>query len=167
VLIGSKFTLLYINSVLFQKKKRGPRGGSNPDLLSALTPKLTGRANAEVAIRNYQTSDKPLYRLQLLWMSVWPSGGSNSCHQTFQVYIPGTYRLGVLCEIEVSPDGLARTVPVPLHENVGHDRQQTGFAYPVEYDEVKKIYVWDSTAPGVSIEESMCKKLQGLLLLLV
>ena len=44
----------------------GPRGGCDPDFLSALTPNmlLTGRANTEVPIRNYQTSDKPLYRLQ-------------------------------------------------------------------------------------------------------
>ena len=44
----------------------GPRGGNDPDYLSALTPNmlLTGRANAEVPVRDYDRSDKPLLRLQ-------------------------------------------------------------------------------------------------------
>ena len=44
----------------------GSRGGSDTDYLSALTPNmlLTGRANVELPIGNYDISDKPLHRLQ-------------------------------------------------------------------------------------------------------
>ena len=44
----------------------GSRGGDDPDFLSPLTPNmlLTGRSNTEVPVRDYEKSDKPLYRLQ-------------------------------------------------------------------------------------------------------
>ena len=214
----------------------GPRGGSDPDFLSALTPNmlLTGRANTVVPIRNYQTSDKPLYRLQYVeecvaqWWEQFMTQNFSSLvprqkwffeKRNMQVgdivlisyqgkCTPGTYRLGVECEIEVSPDGLVRTVtvdysllaelpvaerhlykgitkkrirvpvqrlvlilpveerdpelfhggqaghyPAPLDED-GHEGhvgvQLRGFSYPVVYDQVRKKYVWDSSASGVS-----------------
>ena len=43
----------------------GPKGGSDPDYLTPLTMTmiLTGRANTEIPIRNYDNSSNPLVRL--------------------------------------------------------------------------------------------------------
>ena len=45
----------------------GRRGYDDPDYLSALTPNmiLTGRANTIIPVRDYDTSDRPLLRLEL------------------------------------------------------------------------------------------------------
>ena len=116
----------------------GPRGGSDTDYLSALTPNmlLTGRANTEVPIRNYEASDKPLYRLQYVeecvaqWWEQFMSQNFSSLVPRQKWFYekrnmevgdvvliqyegkcrPATYRLGVVCELELSPDDLVRTV---------------------------------------------------------
>ena len=118
----------------------GARGGSDTDYLSALTPNmlLTGRANVELPIRNYDTSDKPLHRLQyveevvsqwweqfmtqnfssLVPRQKWLLERRNLCVGDVVLIkyegkcSPGTYRLGVVCEVELSPDGLVRTATV-------------------------------------------------------
>ena len=118
----------------------GSRGGNDPDFLSPLTPNmiLTGRANTEIPVRKYVTSDKPLHRLQYMEESI------NQWWQQFQtqnfssmvprqkwfyqqrnlrvgdvVLIhyegkskPGSYRLGVVVDIEEDADGCVRTVTV-------------------------------------------------------
>ena len=118
----------------------GPRGGDDPDFLSPLTPNmlLTGRANTEVPVREYELSDKPLYRLQYVeeclaqWWDQFISQNFSSLvprqkwfHERRNMKIgdvvliqyvgkcrPAAYRLGVVIDIEVDSDGLVRTVTV-------------------------------------------------------
>ena len=44
----------------------GPKGGDDPDYLTPITPNmlLTGRANTEVPIREYDKSSNPLVSLE-------------------------------------------------------------------------------------------------------
>ena len=99
---------------------------------------LTGRANTVLPIRNYSESDKPLFRLQYVEESIsqWWNQFST---ENFSSLIPrqkwfeerrnlaigdivliryegkskaGSYRLGVVREIEISRDGLVRTCEV-------------------------------------------------------
>ena len=118
----------------------GPRGGDDPDFLSPLTPNmlLTGRSNSEVPVRDYEQSDRPLYRLQYVeeclaqWWDQYMSQNFTSLvprqkwfyeRRNMQVgdvvliqYMgkcrPATYRLGVVIGVEVEADGLVRTVTV-------------------------------------------------------
>ena len=118
----------------------GSRGGDDPDFLSPLTPNmlLTGRSNSEVPVRDYDRSDKPLYRLQYVeeclaqWWDQYMAQNFTSLvprqkwlyeRRNMQVgdvvliqYTgkcrPATYRLGVVIEVEVDDDGLVRTVSV-------------------------------------------------------
>ena len=118
----------------------GPRGGNDPDYLSALTPNmlLTGRANTEVPVRDYDRSDKPLLRLQYVeeciaqWWNQFMAQNFSSlvprqkwCYEQRNVRVgdvvlvqyegkcrPATYRLAVVIEVEVDADGLVRTVSV-------------------------------------------------------
>ena len=118
----------------------GSRGCSDTDFLTALTPNmlLTGRANTVVPVRNYADSDKPLFRLQYVEETVaqwweqfklqnfsslvprqkWFSERRNICIGDIALIKyegkskPGTFRLGVVREVEMSPDGLVRTVIV-------------------------------------------------------
>ena len=118
----------------------GPRGGDDPDFLSPLTPNmlLTGRANTEVPVREYELSDKPLYRLQYVeeclaqWWDQFISQNFSSLvprqkwfHERRNMKIgdvvliqyvgkcrPAAYRLGAVIDIEVDSDGLVRTVTV-------------------------------------------------------
>ena len=118
----------------------GARGGDDPDFLTPLTPNmlLTGRSNSEVPVRDYDRSDKPLYRLQYVeeclaqWWDQYMSQNFTSLvprqkwfyeRRNMQVgdvvliqYTgkckPATYRLGVVIEVEVDDDGLVRTVSV-------------------------------------------------------
>ena len=118
----------------------GPRGGNDPDYLSPLTPNmlLTGRANSEVPIRDYELSDKPLFRLQYVeeclaqWWNQFMAQNFSSLvprqkwlfeRRNMRVgdvvliqYTgkcrPATYRLGVVVAVEVDGDGLVRTVSV-------------------------------------------------------
>ena len=118
----------------------GPRGGDDPDFLSPLTPNmlLTGRANSEVPVRDYELSDKPLYRLQYVeeclaqwWNQFMAQNFSSLVPRQKWVFErrnmkigdvvliqytgkcrPATYRLGVVVDVEVDGDGLVRTVSV-------------------------------------------------------
>ena len=118
----------------------GSRGGDDPDFLSPLTPNmlLTGRSNTEVPVRDYERSDKPLYRLQYVeeclaqWWDQYMVQYFTSLvprqkwfHEKRNMQIgdvvliqykgkcrPATYRLGVVIEVEVDDDGLVRTVSV-------------------------------------------------------
>ena len=118
----------------------GPRGGNDPDYLSALTPNmlLTGRANTEVPVRDYDRSDKPLLRLQYVeeciaqWWNQFMAQNFSSLvprqkwfYEQRNVRVgdvvlvqyegkcrPATYRLAVVIEVEVDADGLVRTVSV-------------------------------------------------------
>ena len=116
----------------------GNRGEDDPDFLSPLTPNmlLTGRANTDIPVRDYNASDNPLYRLQFVEESIsqwwdqfakqnfssliprqkWYSQSRNMSVgdvvliQYEEKYKPGTYRLGVVYQIQLDPDGLVRTV---------------------------------------------------------
>ena len=118
----------------------GPRGGSDVDYLSALTPNmlLIGRANAELPIRNYSDSDRPLIRLQyveeciaqwwdqfriqnfssLIPRQKWFEERRNMAVNDVVLISyegkckPGSFRLGVIRQVTVDPDGLVRTVEV-------------------------------------------------------
>ena len=118
----------------------GSRGGDDPDYLSALTPNMiqTGRANQEIPVRNYENSDKPLFRLKYVeecvskWWQQFMSQNFSSLvprqkwfykqrnMQVGDVVLvqyegkskPGTYRLGVITEVEVEADGCVRNVTV-------------------------------------------------------
>ena len=118
----------------------GPRGGDDPDYLSPLTPNmlLTGRANSEVPIRDYNLSDKPLVRVQYVeeclyefwdqfmkqnFSSLVPRQKWHFESRNIQVgdivliqYAgkcrPATYRLGRVELADPDKDGLVRTVDV-------------------------------------------------------
>ena len=118
----------------------GPRGGDDPDYLSPLTPNmlLTGRANSEVPVRSYDQSDKPLLRLRYVedclaqWWNQYMAQNFTSLVPRQKWFLekrnmrvgdvvliqyegkckPATYRLGIVTDLEVDPDGLVRTVVV-------------------------------------------------------
>ena len=131
----------------------GSRGGDDPDYLSPLTPNmlLTGRANTEIPVRDYGTSEKPLYRLKYVeecisqWWAQFASQNFSSLvprqkwffskrnMQVGDVVLihyegktrPGTFRLGIVKSVVVDPDGLVRTVTVQyslLSELISKDR---------------------------------------------
>ena len=110
------------------------------EFLSPLTPNmlLTGRANSEVPVRDYELSDKPLYRLQYVeeclaqwWNQFMAQNFSSLVPRQKWVFErrnmtigdvvliqytgkcrPATYRLGVVVDVEVDGDGRVRTVSV-------------------------------------------------------
>ena len=118
----------------------GSRGGDDPDFLSPLTPNmiLTGRANTDIPVRDYMTSDKPLHRLQYMeecisqwWQQFMSQNFSSLVPRQKWFYKqrnmklgdvvliqyvgkskPGSYRLGVVTGVEVESDGCVRTVTV-------------------------------------------------------
>ena len=118
----------------------GNRGGDDPDYLTPLTPHmlLTGRANTQIPVRDYDTSDKPLYRLKYVedcvaqWWQQYISQNFSSLIPRQKWYykkrnmvvgdvvmiqysgkcVPATYRLGVVTAVVVETDGLVRTVEV-------------------------------------------------------
>ena len=118
----------------------GSRGGNDPDYLSPLTPNMmmTGRSNVEIPVREYSTSDKPLYRMQYVeecinqWWQQFQTQNFSSLvprqkwfHQQRNMMLgdvvlvqyegkskPGDYRLGVIVDIEEDSGGVVRTVTV-------------------------------------------------------
>ena len=119
----------------------GPAGGNDPDFLTPLTPNmmLTGRANSEVPIRDYETSSNPLIRLEYVQSVVqewwdqfkvqnftsliptqrWQKERRNICVgdivlvQYTSKSFPGTYRLARVKQVEVDEvDGLVHTCTV-------------------------------------------------------
>ena len=106
----------------------GNRGADDPDFLSPLTLNmlLTNRANVEIPVRNYSSSDKPLLRLQYVEETVsqwWHQfacqnfSRNMACGDVVLIqyegkYKPATYRLGVVVLVETDEDGLVRTVVV-------------------------------------------------------
>ena len=119
----------------------GPAGGNDPDFLTPLTPNmmLTGRANSEVPIRDYETSSNPLIRLEYVQRVVqewwdqfkvqnftsliptqrWQKERRNICVgdivlvQYTSKSFPGTYRLARVKQVEVDEvDGLVHTCTV-------------------------------------------------------
>ena len=118
----------------------GSRGGNDTDFLSALTPNmmLLGRANVGLPVRDYDRSDKPLLRIKYVeeciaqWWNQFQTQHFSSLvprqkwlfekrnMQVGDVVLlmyegkckPGSYRLAVVRDIEVSSDDLVRTVLV-------------------------------------------------------
>ena len=118
----------------------GNRGSDDPDYLSPLTPNmlLTGRANTQIPVRDYDTSDRPLCRLKYVeecvaqWWQQYISQNFSSLVPRQKWYYerrnmatgdvvmikyegkcaPASYRLGVVTAVEVESDGLVRTVEV-------------------------------------------------------
>ena len=118
----------------------GNRGSDDPDYLCPLTPNMlmTGRANTQIPVRDYDTSDRPLCRLRYVEESVaqwWqqyivqnfaslvPRQKWYYQRRNFAVgdivmikyegkCAPASYRLGVVTSVEVDSDGLVRTVEV-------------------------------------------------------
>ena len=133
----------------------GSRGGDDPDFLSPLTPNmiLSGRANTEIPVRNYEQSDRPLHRLQYIeecvakwWQQFMAQNFTSLVPRQKWFYKqrnmmqgdvvlimyegkskPGSYRLGVVTEVEVDSDGCVRNVTVQyslLSELPYEDRMQ-------------------------------------------
>ena len=119
----------------------GPKGGCDPDYLTPLTPNmmLTGRANTEIPIRNYDNSSNPLVRMEYVqrvvteWWEQFKVQNFSSLVPTQKWQLerrnirvgdivlvqyttkssPGTYRLARVKEVEVdSVDGLVHTCTV-------------------------------------------------------
>ena len=119
----------------------GPKGGCDPDYLTPLTPNmmLTGRANTEIPVRNYDTSSSPLVRLEYMqrvvaeWWEQFKVQNFSSLVPTQKWQLerrnirvgdivlvqysakssPGTYRLARVKEVEVdNVDGLVHTCTV-------------------------------------------------------
>ena len=118
----------------------GSHGTGDTDHLIALTPNmmLTGRANVELPIRDYASSDRPLLRIQYVeecvsqWWNQfqlqhfsslvprqkWLFERRNMAVGDVVLLMyegkskPGSYRLAIVREVELSSDGLVRTVVV-------------------------------------------------------
>ena len=118
----------------------GNRGSDDPDYLTPLTPNmlLTGRANTQVPVREYDTSDRPLNRLKYVeetvaqWWQQYISQNFSSLIPRQKWYyekrnmktgdvvlikyegkcVPASYRLGVVTAVMVDTDKLVRTVEV-------------------------------------------------------
>ena len=118
----------------------GSHGTGDTDHLIALTPNmmLTGRANVELPIRDYASSDRPLLRIQYVeecvsqWWNQfqlqhfsslvprqkWLFERRNMAVGDVVLLMyegkskPGSYRLAVVREVQLSSDGLVRTVVV-------------------------------------------------------
>ena len=119
----------------------GPKGGCDPDYLTPLTPNmmLTGRANNEIPIRDYETSSSPLIRLEYVqrvvqewwdqfkiqnFTSLIPTQRWQQERRNMRVgdvvlvqytskSSPGTYRLARVKKVEVDEvDGLVHTCTV-------------------------------------------------------
>ena len=118
----------------------GNRGSDDPDYLSPLTPNmlLTGRANTQIPVRDYDTSDRPLCRLKYVeecvaqWWQQYISQNFSSLvprqkwyYQRRNIAVgdvvlikyegkcaPASYRLGVVTSVQVDSDSLVRTVEV-------------------------------------------------------
>ena len=116
----------------------GPKGGNDPDYLTPITPAmlLTGRTNSELPNVSYDTTTNPLKRLHYVsevvenWWKQWKilcfssliptkkwteekrslREGDVVLLQQDTITKPGTYRLGIISEVEVDGDGLVRTV---------------------------------------------------------
>ena len=117
------------------------RGGSpDSDFLTPITPNMlvTGRCNVEFPIRDYDLATRPLYRLSYVqelvaaWWELFKVHNFSSLVPTQKwqeekrnirigdiVLLSyetkskaGTYRLGVVVEVELEQDGLVRTVLV-------------------------------------------------------
>ena len=107
----------------------GPKGGDDPDYLTAITPNmlLTGRANTEVPIREYDKSSSTLVRLEYVqrvirewweqlkvqnFTSLIPTQRWQEPRRNMRVgdvvlvqytskSAPGTYRLAIVISVEV------------------------------------------------------------------
>ena len=119
----------------------GPKGGCDPDYLTPITPNmmLTGRANTEIPIRDYDGSTNPLVRLEYVqrvvteWWEQFKVQNFSSLVPTQRWQLqrrnmrvgdivliqysskssPGTYRLARVKDVEVdSVDGLVHTCTV-------------------------------------------------------
>ena len=120
----------------------GNRGSDDPDYLSPLTPNmlLTGRANTEIPVRDYDTSDKPLCRLRYVeecvaqwWQQFITQNFSSLVPRQKWYYerrdtvvgdvvlikyegkcVPPSYRLGVTTAVEVDKE--YSTVCLPSYQ---------------------------------------------------
>ena len=119
----------------------GPKGGDDPDYLTAITPNmlLTGRANTEIPVRDYDETSRPLVRMQYVQQVVtewwnqfrvqnfsslvptqkWQEERRNIevgdvvLVQYSSVTKPGSYRLAKVVSVEQDEDdGLVRTCTV-------------------------------------------------------
>ena len=130
----------------------GPKGGCDPDFLTPLTPNmlLTGRANTEIPVRDYDNSSSPLVRLEYVqrvvsewwdqfkiqnFTSLVPTQRWQHERRNMQVgdivlvqysskSSPGTYRLARVIRVEVDKvDGLVHTCVV-MYSLLAELRQQ-------------------------------------------
>ena len=119
----------------------GPKGGTDPDYLTPLTPNmlLTGRANIEIPVRDYDNTSNPLVRLEYVqrvvseWWEQFKIQNFTSLvptqrwqHERRNLRVgdvvlvqysgkssPGTYRLARVIRVEVDKvDGLVHTCDV-------------------------------------------------------
>ena len=119
----------------------GPKGGNDPDYLTPLTPNmmLTGRSNSEIPVRNYDSSENLLVRLEYVqrvvseWWEQFRIQNFSSLVPTQRWQMerrnmrvgdivliqyenrsaPGTYRLARVVKVEVDKvDGLVHTCVV-------------------------------------------------------
>ena len=135
----------------------GPKGGTDPDYLTPLTPNmlLTGRANTEIPVRDYDNTSNPLVRLEYVqrvvseWWEQFKIQNFTSLvptqrwqHERRSLRVgdvvlvqysgkssPGTYRLARVIRVEVdSVDGLVHTCVV-MYSLLAELRQQDRYKY--------------------------------------